>query len=193
MKTLESIFIEEFEALKNDLYKAEKRIKELENQEKEVRQEKAEEPVVFKTFSKETCYLKVKNYYDIEETSFIKEMTSNEVKEIVDDDEKLKEYAQMKCDRYTWSQERFVSMETDVFPYSSLIQGHVILLKIYGYDENFNIHANVLGNKNKLKENKYFDIKEKERLYDFGLGLFKEQLMKVYKRKLEKENSEVEE
>lgn len=79
-----------------------------------------------------------------------------------------------------------VNIKTRTFPYSTLIQGHVILLDCHKYTS-FNVDCFVLENKDNLQKNKFFDIKEKDRLYKYGLELFKKELQEVYEKKLKEE------
>lgn len=188
MQTLESIFIKQYEEMEQALKYAQLRIEELESKEqnKSVEDDK---PVVIKTFSKECCRLDVSAYYDIEDSKVFKSMSASELKEIIEDDEKIKEYAQVKnSEKYN---KKYVDIITMAFPYSSIIQGHVILLNVNtDYVGRTDVICCVLGNKNELDKNHYFDIKEKTKLYEYGLKVFKENLQKVYENKLKKETEE---
>lgn len=185
-KTLENIFIEQYEDMKEKLSQANKTIFELSNKRK-----KDEEPVVFKTFSKECCSLKVYRDYEIIGSSIFKELTANDVKEIIDNEVTLNNYANMICDYSSYDRHKFVSIDTRVFPYTSKIQGRIILLEAHEYNNNLEASCYVMGNKNNLCTSKYFDINEKNRLYKYGLGKFKKELENVYKKKLKEEQSNV--
>lgn len=188
-KTLESIFIEQYEELKKELELKNKQIEELKSKKVEEEQEKKVEPVVFKTFSKECCKLDVTRSYNIIRTSHFKDLTSEQIKKIIEDDEKIKEYAKLPNDYYSYRNDSLVEISTNCFPYSAVIQGHVVMLSTNKYSD-FEVNAYVLENKNNLKENRWFDIKEKERLYQYGLDLFKKELEKAYKEKLNSEQEE---
>lgn len=186
-KTLESIFIKQYEDMEKRLEKANSKIYELESEKESKKEEVLEKPVVFKTFSKECCYLEVSDDYDIIKTSHFKDLSSDKVKEIIDNNDMLKEYANKKDDHWEYSSgTTIVNIKTRTFPYSTLIQGHVVLLDCYKY-ANFNIDCFVLENKDNLQKNKFFDIKEKDRLYKYGLELFKKELQEVYEKKLKEE------
>lgn len=189
-KTLESIFIKQYEDLQTELQLARKQIEELQTKTVENKQINLEQPVVFKTFSKEVCRLEVSSYYQIEQSSTFKEMTSEQVKSIYENDELLKKYAEMENDYYS-SKEKFVKLRTSVFPYTSRIQGKIILLNIYkNYNGSYDCDCYVMNNKDKLTSSKYFDINEKNRLYQYGLEKFKKELEQVYKNKLKKEQKD---
>lgn len=187
-KTLESIFIKQYEDLQEELTLANKRIEELTNKKEEDLQQNNEEPVVFKTFSKECCYLDVCCDYEISGSSIFKKLVANDVKEIIDNEVALKNYANMICD-YSYNRHEFVKIRTKAFPYSSKIQDSIILLEIYHYNEP-STNCFIMGDKDNLTKSRYFDIKEKDRLYKYGLEKFKEELEKVYKKKLQQEQEE---
>lgn len=189
-KTLESFFISQYEDLQDELTLARKQIKELKTKKAEDQETNLEQPVVFKTFSKEVCRLEVSSYYQIEQSSTFKEMTPEQVKSIYENDELLKKYAEMENDYYS-SKEKFVKLITRVFPYTSHIHGKIILLNIYqSYNGSYDCDCYVMNNKDKLTSSKYFDINEKNRLYQYGLEKFKKELEQVYKNKLKKEQND---
>lgn len=188
-KSLESMFIKQYEELKEELELKNKQIEKLEAKKIEADKEKKVEPVVFKTFSKECCRLEVISSYGIKHTSHFKNLTSEQIKEIFEDDEKVKEYAKLHDDYLSYNNESLVRISTACFPYSAVIQGHVVLMRVSDYDK-FEAYAFVLADKNNLEDNRWFDIKEKERLYQYGLQLFKEKLKEVYKDKLISEQEE---
>ena len=186
-KTLESIFIKQYEDMEKRLEKANSKIYELESKEGINKEENLEKPVVFKTFSKECCYLEVAPDYNIIETSHFKDLTSQQVKEIIENSHKLEDYANKYDDHWEYSSgTTIVNIKTRTFPYSTLIQGHVILLDCHKYTS-FNVDCFVLENKDILQTNKFFDIKEKDRLYKYGLELFKKELQEIYEKKLKEE------
>lgn len=186
-KTLESIFIKQYEDMEKRLEKANSKIYELEGKKEAKKEEILVKPVVFKTFSKECCYLEVSDDYNIIKTSHFKDLSSDKVKEIIDNNDMLKEYANKKDDHWEYSGgTTIVNIKTRTFPYSTLIQGHVILLDCHKYTS-FNVDCFVLENKDNLQKNKFFDIKEKDRLYKYGLELFKKELQEVYEKKLKEE------
>lgn len=184
MQTLESIFIKRYEEMEQALKYAQLRIEELESKEqnKSVEDDK---PVVIKTFSKECCYLDVASSWSIARSDVFKNMTSDEIKEIIENEEKIRAYADTKnSDDYY----NYVQIKTRAFPYSSVIQGCVVLLDVYtNHRGEFETYCSVLGDKDNLKTNLYYDIKEKDRLYEYGLKVFKENLQEVYESKLKKE------
>ena len=189
-KTLESIFIKQYEDMEKRLEKANSKIYELESKEGINKEENLEKPVVFKTFSKECCYLEVAPDYNIIETSHFKDLTSQQVKEIIENSHKLEDYANKYDDHWGYSNGReIVRITTRAFPYSSFVQGHVILMDCHEYSK-FEVDCYTLEDKENLQANKFFDIKEKDRLYQYGLELFKKELKKIYEKKLcgEKEN-----
>lgn len=189
-KTLESIFIKQYEDLQEQLTLANKRIEELTNKKEEDLQQNNEAPVVFKTFSKECCYLDVCRDYEISGSSIFKELVANDVKEIIDNEVALKNYANMICDYSSYDRHEFVKIHTKAFPYSSKIQDIIILLEIYYYYNEPSANCYIMGDKDNLTKSRYFDIKEKDRLYKYGLEKFKEELEKVYKKKLQQEQEE---
>lgn len=188
-KTLESIFIKQYEDMEKRLEKANSKIYELESEKESKKEEVLEKPVVFKTFAKECCYLEVSDDYDIIKTSHFKDLSSDKVKEIIDNNDMLKEYANKQDDHWEYSSgTTMVNIRTRTFPYSALIQGHVVLLDCHKYTS-FDISCFVLENKDNLQKNKFFDIKEKDRLYKYGLELFKKELQEVYEKKLKEEQA----
>lgn len=187
-KTLEALFLKNYEELQNELELANKKIVELMQKKEEEKEEVAEKPVFFKTFSKEVCSIEVASDYEIRDASFIKEMNSSQVKEIIDNKEKLIEYSKKDYDRYSWRKEKFIKIKTETFPYTAIIRGKCILFSL----SDDNCYSYILGDKRKLKQNTYYDIKEKDRLYEFGLEQLKKELQEVYEYKLKKENEEQE-
>ena len=182
-KTLEALFLKNYEELQNQLELANKKIVELMQ-----KKEEEEKPVFFKTFSKEVCSIEVASDYEIRNASFIKEMDSSQIKEIIDNKEKLIECSEKKYERYTWSTNKFLKLTFDTFPYSAIIRGKCILFDLF--NDNDDCRAYILGDKRQLKQNTYFDIKEKNRLYEFGLEQLKKEFQEVYRYKLKKEKEE---
>ena len=152
------------------------------------KEEVEEKPVFFKTFSKEVCRIEVASYYEMKDVSFIKEMNSIQVKEIIDNKEKLIEYSEKEYERNFWSKDKFLKLKFDTFPYTAIIRGKCILFDLY-YD-NDDCRAYILGDKRQLKQDTYYDIKEKNRLYEFGLEQLKKEFQRVYEYKLKKEKEE---
>lgn len=190
-KTLESIFIKQYEDMEKRLEKANSKIYELEGEKEAKKEEVLVKPVVFKTFSKECCYLEVAPDYNIIATSHFKDLTSQQVKEIIENSDKLEEYANKYDDHWGYSNGReLVRMTTRAFPYSSFVQGHVILMDCHEYSK-FEVECYTLEDKENLQTNRFFDVKEKDKLYQYGLELFKKELQKVYKKKLCKEDENV--
>lgn len=187
-KTLEALFLKNYEELQNELELANKKIVELMRKKEEEKEEVAEKPVFFKTFSKEVCSIEVASDYEIRDASFIKEMNSSQIKEIIDNKEKLIEYSEKKYEKYSWSTNKFLKLKFDTFPYTSIIRGKCILFDLYNNDDN--CRAYILGDKRQLKQNTYYDIKEKNRLYEFGLEQLKKEFQEVYRYKLKKEKEE---
>lgn len=183
-KTLEALFLKNYEELQNQLELANKKIVELMQKKEEVE----EKPVFFKTFSKEVCRIEVASYYEMKDVSFIKEMNSIQVKEIIDNKEKLIEYSEKEYERNFWSKDKFLKLKFDTFPYTAIIRGKCILFDLY-YD-NDDCRAYILGDKRQLKQDTYYDIKEKNRLYEFGLEQLKKEFQRVYEYKLKKEKEE---
>ena len=93
-----------------------------------------------------------------------------------------------KYERYTWSTNKFLKLTFDTFPYSAIIRGKCILFDLF--NDNDDCRAYILGDKRQLKQNTYFDIKEKNRLYEFGLEQLKKEFQEVYRYKLKKEKEE---
>lgn len=189
-KTLESIFIKQYEDMEKRLEKANSLIAELESNQEAKKEEILEQPVVIKTFSKECCYLNVSSDYNIIETSHFKDLSSEKVKEIINDENKLKEYAKKIDDHYEYSRDReMVEIQTKAFPYCAFIQGHVVMIDCSKYGK-FSTSCFVLEDKNNLEMNKFYDIKEKDRLYEYGIELFKKELQEVYEKKLKEEQED---
>lgn len=187
-KTLESMFIAEYEELQKQLELANKKIVELQAKKEEESIEKAEQPVFIKTISKECCYLEVMSEYNIVDTSYFKDLTSEDVRKIIDSDEELRKAATAKDDHWSYSDSNIVSIRTKAFPYTARVQDHLILLDFYWMSGEFHAQSQVLSDE--LSKNRYIDISRKEELYEYGLTLLKKELEGVYKRKLKKETEE---
>lgn len=187
-KTLEALFLKNYEELQNQLELANKKIVELMQKKEEEKEEVAEKPVFFKTFSKEVCRIEVASNYEIRNAPFIKEMSSNQITEIIDNKEKLIEYSEKEYERYSWATDKFLKLNFETFPYTAIIRGKCILFDLY--NNNDDCRAYILGDKRQLKQNTYYDIKEKNRLYEFGLEQLKKEFQRVYEYKLKKEKEE---
>lgn len=185
-KTLEALFLKNYEQLQNDLELANKKIEELKTEKEEEKEGIAEKPVFFKTFSKEVCRLDVKRAYAIRDCNFIKDLNSNQIRDIIEDKNKLIEYSKMKTEDLF--SRKLIEIEETTFPYTSVIRGKCILFML----TNDSCYSYILGDKNKLEQDKYYDIKEKNRLYEFGLEKLKKEFQEVYKYKLKKETEEQE-
>lgn len=185
-KTLEALFLKNYEELQNQLELANKKIVELMQKKEEEKEEIAEKPVFFKTFSKEVCKLDVQRAYNIRDCDFIKNLNSNQIRDIIEDKNKLIEYSKMKTEGYF--SYKLIEIEERTFPYTAVIRGKCILFML----TDDNCYSYILGDKNKLEQDKYYDIKEKKRLYEFGLEKLKEEFQIVYEYKLKKEKEEQE-
>jgi len=180
-KTLESMFLKQYEDLQNELALANKRIEELEHP------QKIDEPVVYKSISIEVCQLDVMPYWRFEDQKEFKDLTSSEIRNIINDDAELRTYAKLEYNIYGCGEE-IVNIDTKAFPYSSAFQGKVILIDIYKTSSGFEVSSHVLGEKSRLRESDYFDIELSSDLYEYGLTVFKEELEKLYEKRLKKES-----
>ena len=180
-KSLESMFIKQYEALESQLESANKKILELQSQ----KQEKAEEPVFIRTISKECCYLEVTDSYNIIRTSHFKKLSSSDVRRIIDNDEELRRVAKLSDDHWGYGRDEIVNVNTRVFPYTAIVQGRTILIDVYKGVNEPETSSNVLSDE--LCKNRYISISKKEELYEYGIKCLKEELEDVYKRKLKEE------
>lgn len=187
-KTLESIFIKQYEDLQKELNDAKLKINELQEKKEETKKEECEKEVVIKTFAKEVCRVDVERYYNLKDV--FKENTAKELRKMIDNYDELERIANMRNEK-GYCNEKIVNMETRAFPYTSKIQGKIILMDIHtDYHGSLNVNSFVMMKKNDFSQNKYFDIKEKDKLYQFGLEELKKELEKVYKLKLNEEGEE---
>lgn len=184
-KSLESMFIKQYEALKNQLESANKKIVELQTQKQEEKKEKAEDPVVIKTVSKECCYLEVLSDYNLIDVSYLKALSSNDVKKIISNDEEIRKIAKMVDDHWSYSSGKIVQIRTRAFPYTAIVQGSVILIDVYRVNDECEVNSYILSDK--LKQNRYVSLSRKEELYEYGIKCLKKELEGVYKRKLRRE------
>lgn len=182
-KTLESIFIQQYEDLKNKLKEAHQEIERLKVKGKEIDEQNAEVPILIKTISKEVCYLKVEQEYNFDEFEELKKLTSQEVQEIIDSREKLIEYSKLKSTK-SWYYE-ILSISKSTYPYTANILGETILINVLN-NKKAEVYSYVM-NKGKPTVNEYFDISRKDELYEYGLDLFKERLIKYKQRKIKEE------
>lgn len=188
-KSLESMFIEQYEALKSQLESANKKIVELQTQKQEEKKERVEEPVVIKTISKECCYLEVLPDYNLIDTSHFKKLSSKDVRKIIDSDEEIRRVAKLFDDHWGYREKELVNIKTRVFPYTAVIQGEVILIDLYQGTNELEVSSYVLSDE--LEKNRYISLSRKEELYEYGIKCLKEELEDVYKRKLKKEQEDV--
>ena len=190
MRTLEDKFLQKYEELEEELRKAKQEIEELKTLKEEDEQETALQPVFIATISKEVCELKFDDKYYIKQSSQYKNMSSNDIKAILDNDTLLREFANEINDYHSWDKQKFVNVETGAYPYSCYLQGVCVVLELsYKKDSVYSYIVNKFD-ENNAKANKYYDIKYKDQLYEIGLKMFKEELEKAYQYKLKEESEE---
>ena len=186
-KTLEEKMLAEFELLSEKFQQAMNRIHELEDQLAGDKQTIAEEPVFIRTISKEVCRLTVYNDYYMRGNEKFDSLSIEEIKEILSNEEKIKEYANLPYDNNSWSHVPFVNISTHIFPYTATILGRCILIDAYeNSDKNMNTSIRALRT-GELSEGHYFDTSRKDEMYEYGLTKFKNHLQDYYQYRLKKE------
>jgi len=186
-KTLEEKMLAEFELLSEKFQQAMNRIHELEDQLAGDKQTIAEEPVVIRTISKEACRLTVYDDYYMRGNEKFDSLSIEEIKEIMSDEEKVKEYARLPHGSSSYNREPFVDISTRIFPYTATIQGRCILIDAYeNRDKNMDTYISALRT-GELSEGHYFDISRKDEMYEYGLTKFKKYLQDYYQYRLKKE------
>lgn len=186
-KTLESIFIKKYYDLQNELLLANEKIKILESKEHEEQCEKAEQPVFIKTISKEVCHLTYDDCYYIKKSKQYENMTSEDIAKILKDEQALKKFAQQGND-YHYNRDKFVNVDTRVFPYTANLQGDTLVLMDISYDKE-DVYSYVMKEfkEDSIKTHCYYSIEYKDKLYEWGLQQFKKELEKAYQQKVKEE------
>lgn len=187
-KTLEEKMLAEFELLSEKFQQAMDRIHELEDQLAGDKQTIAEEPVFIRTISKEACRLTVYNDYYMRGHEKFDSLSIEEIKEILSNGEKIKEYANLPHGTNDWSSDPFVNISTHIFPYTATIQGRCILIDAYEKSDKNMITSISALRTGELCEGHYFDISRKNEMYEYGLTKFKKQLQDYYQYRLKKED-----
>lgn len=186
-KTLEEKMLAEFELLLENFQQATNRIHELEDQLAGDKQTIAEEPVFIRTISKEACRLTVYNEHYMRGNEKFDSLSIEEIKEILSNEEKIKEYAKLPRGINSYSREPFVYISTRIFPYTATIQGRCILIDAYE-NSNKNMDTSISALRTgELSEGHYFDVSRKDEMYEYGLTKFKSHLQDYYQYRLKKE------
>lgn len=188
MKTIESIFIEQYEDTKKELEIAKQEIEKLKEENKK---EDLILPSIISTTSTEACILRVDDAYYIRNSKLFKESSSNDIKKILEDDKKLRELANEINDyhstSFSYSDTRFVDVKRTVFPYTARLNGVIVGIDLY--NDCSDVTSSIIHTikKDGPKTNRYFIAEDEKELYEFGLSMFKENLEKVYTYKVKEE------
>lgn len=191
MKTIESIFIEQYEDTKKELEIAKQEIEKLKEENKK---EDLILPSIISTTSTETCILRVDDAYYIRNSKLFKESSSNDIKKILEDDKKLRELANEINDyhstSFSYSDTRFVNVKRTVFPYTARLNGVIVGIDLY--NDCSDVTSSIIHTikKDGPKTNRYFIAEDEKELYEFGLSMFKENLEKVYTYKVKEEEGD---